>query len=79
MTDDLLNRRMCPLCGGGIVLTNSEFSTADRVNTLVEWTCMNCGTRFEAELNCVSGEVVIRERKVEIDKTQIKPDILGRI
>lgn len=40
---------------------------------------MNCGTRFEAELNCASGETVIREQKVEIDKTQIKPDILGRI
>ena len=79
MTDDLLNRRMCPICGGGIVLTNSESSMADRANTLVEWTCMNCGTRFEAELNCVSGETVIRKRKVEIDKAQIKPDILGRI
>ncbi len=79
MTDNLLNRRMCPLCGGRIVLTNSDLSMADRANTLVEWTCMNCGTRFEAELNCVSGETVIREQKVEIDKTQIKPDILGRI
>ena len=49
MTDDLLNRRMCPLCGGGIALTNGGFSMADRANTLVEWTCMNCGTSFEAE------------------------------
>lgn len=33
MTDDLLNRRMCPLCGGVIVLTNSESSMADPVVT----------------------------------------------
>lgn len=33
MTYDLLNRRMCPLCVGGIVLTNSEFSMTDPVVT----------------------------------------------
>lgn len=77
--NELLNKKKCPLCGGTI-LKNPQLCPFAIDSYDVEWTCINCGAKYTADVKFVSGKpVVINSRSVVLDEYFSGRNVLGEI
>ncbi len=63
MSENILDKRKCPLCGNIVVPESMRNYATSYLTTRVAWHCMGCGAEFKAEFfnNFEKKELIYKE------------------